>query len=242
MRRASFLFWLDLVLLLTFALLQEPETTGLWGHEWISIGLAVLLFFHLLVNWRWIVGALRRYAANSRRHRINTWLNGGLYVAMVFTIFSGILVSRFVLPSLGLVSSEVKMWKQLHSLVADGTLAIVGLHVAINWEWIANVIRRWRRGAAHPEPHGGRTLAQRLGLEGLGRTTLRLGKLAAATALVSLLCYLPVAALARARDPGGPETRWQHPDFGDIPGEVTGQLLVIAGAAVVGRYAFKIRL
>src|SRR6185437_1991289 len=50
---ASFLFWLDLVLLLTFALHQEPETTGLWGHEWISIGLAALLFLHLLVNWRW---------------------------------------------------------------------------------------------------------------------------------------------------------------------------------------------
>ncbi|HYK11534.1 MAG TPA: DUF4405 domain-containing protein [Gemmatimonadales bacterium] len=242
MRRASFLFWLDLVLLLTFALLQEPETTGLWGHEWISIGLAVLLFVHLLVNWRWIVGALTRYATNSRRHRINTWLNGLLYVTMIFTIFSGILVSRFVLPSLGMVSSEVKMWKQLHSLVADGTLAILGLHVAINWDWIANVIRRWRRGAAHPDPHGGRSLAQRLGLEGFGRTSGRLGKLVGTTAVVCGLSYLPVAALARDRDPQGPETRWQHPDFGDIPGEITVQLLVIAGAAVVGRYAFKIRL
>ncbi|HKV70300.1 MAG TPA: DUF4405 domain-containing protein [Gemmatimonadales bacterium] len=242
MRRASFLFWLDLVLLLTFALLQEPETTGLWGHEWISIGLAVLLFFHLLVNWRWIVGALRRYAANSRRHRVNTWLNGLLYLTMVFTIFSGILVSRFVLPSLGLESSEVKMWRQLHSLVADGTLAVLGLHVAINWDWIANVIRRWRRGAAHPETHGGRSLLQRLGLEGVGRTTVRLGKLVLATALVSVLCYLPVAALARAQDPRGPETRWQHPDVGDIPGEVLGQILVVAGAAVVGRYVFKVRL
>lgn len=242
MRRASFLFWLDLVLLLTFALLQEPETTGLWGHEWISIGLAALLFLHLLVNWRWIVGALRRYATNSRRHRINTWLNGLLYATMVFTIFSGVIVSRFVLPSLGMVSSEVKMWKQLHSLVADGTLAILGLHVSINWDWIVNVFRRWRRGATHPEKHGGRSLAQRLGLEGVRRTTVRAGKLAGATAVICALSYLPVAALARERDPAGPETRWAHPDFGDIPGEVTAQLLVVAGAAVVGRYVFKIRL
>ena len=242
MRRASFLFWLDLVLLLTFAILEEPETTGLWGHEWMSIGLAVLLFFHLLVNWRWIAGALRRYATNSRRHRVNTWLNAALYVAMVFTILSGIIVSRFVLPALGLVSSEVKMWKQLHSVVADGTLAILGLHVAINWDWIANVIRRWRRGAGHPETVGGRSLWQRLGLEGVGSTTVRTAKLIAATAVVCGLAYLPVAALARAQDPRGPETRWVNPDFGDIPGEVTAQLLVIAGAAVVGRYVFKIRL
>jgi hypothetical protein len=242
MRRASFLFWLDLVLLLTFALLQEPETTGLWGHEWISLGLAALLIVHLLVNWRWIAGALRRYRDNSRRHQINAWLNGVLYVAMVFTIFSGLLVSRFVLPSLGWASSDIKIWRQLHALVADGTLAILGLHVAINWDWIANVIRRWRRGAAHPEPAGGRSLAQRLGLDGVGRTSVRVGKLVGATAVVCGLSYLPVAAMARERDPRGPETRWEEPDFGDIPGELTGQLLLVAGAAVVGRYLFKIKL
>jgi len=55
-------------------------------------------------------------------------------------------------------------------------------------------------------------------------------------------CRLSVAALARERDPAGPETRWVHPDLGDIPGEVTVQLLVVAGAAAVGRYVFKIRL
>src|SRR5215472_6005027 len=170
MRRARFLFWLDLVLLLVFALLQEPETTGLWGHEWISLGLAALLLLHLLVNWRWIVGALKRYGVSAQRTRFNAWLNGLLYVTMVFTIFSGLVVSQFVLPTLGLTASDLKIWRQLHAFVAGLTLVVVGLHVALNWTWIANVIRRWRHRHEHPEHSGGRTLAERLGLEGVGST------------------------------------------------------------------------
>ncbi len=99
MRRARFLLWLDVTLLLIFAFLEEPVTTGLWGHEWISIGFAGLLFLHLLVNWRWIAAALGRYRLAARRARVNTWLNGALYVTMVFTIFSGLVVSRYVLPT-----------------------------------------------------------------------------------------------------------------------------------------------
>ena len=241
MRRASFLFWLDLVLLLTFALLQEPETTGLWGHEWISIGLSALLIVHLLVNWRWIVGALRRYATSSRRHQVNAWLNGLLYSSRWSSRSSPDYSSsaRFVLPSLGLGPSEIKIWRQLHSFVAGVTLAVLGLHVAINWDWIANVIRRWRRGAAHPEPAGGRFLAQRRwASEGVGRTLVRVGKLVGATAVICGLSYLPVAALAQSAGSQVPETRWAHPDFGDIPAEMLGQVLVVAGAAVVGSYVF----
>jgi len=242
MRRARFLFWLDLVLLLTFALLQEPETTGLWGHEWISIGLSGLLFLHLLVNWRWIAGALSRYRTARRRARVNAWLNGLLYVTMVFTIFSGLVVSRFVLPTLGLEPSALKAWGQLHAFVAGVTLVVLGLHVAINWDWIVNVVRRWRTRHAHPELAGRRTLAARLDLDSVPGTLSRFARLVAATALVCALSYLPVAALARARDANAANVRWQSPDFGDIPGEVTVQLVVVAGAAAVGRYVLKIKL
>lgn len=241
MRRARFLFWLDLILLLTFALLQEPETTGLWGHEWISIGLAGLLFLHLLVNWRWIVGALKRYATHSRRARFNAWLNGLLYVTMVLTIFSGLVVSQFVLPELGLSASDLKIWRQLHAFIAGVTLVIAGLHVALNWSWIANVVRRWRGRLAHPEPVGHRSLLDRLGLESVPSTLGRFARLLGATALVCALSYLPVAAFARKHDPSVAD-RWVNPDWGDIPGEVTVQLLVVAGAAVVGRYVLKIKM
>src|ERR1041384_2779471 len=43
MRRARFLFWLDVALLLLLAPLEEPVTTGLAGAEWGSMPLAVLV-------------------------------------------------------------------------------------------------------------------------------------------------------------------------------------------------------
>src|ERR1051326_8407470 len=166
MRRARFLFWLDVALLLLLAPLEEPVTTGLAGHEWVSIAFAVLLALHLLVNWRWITAALGRYRTAPRRAQFNAWLNGTLYVLMVLTIFSGLLVSRFVVPALGLGASTLQLWHPLHTVIASVTLGVVGLHLALNWDWIVGALRQWRsrrRLASH------RTLLERLGLDSMGR-------------------------------------------------------------------------
>ncbi len=239
MRRARFLFWLDITLLLILAFLEEPVTTGLWGHEWISIGFAGLLFLHLLVNWRWISAAVGRYRIASSRMRINTWLNGVLFVAMVFTIFSGLAVSRFVLPTLGMTSSALRAWVRLHTVVASVTLVIVGLHVALNWDWIVSAVRHWRSRhgmASH------RTLLDRLDLDRAGRVVGRFAWLVLVTALVSAVSFGLVAAVARARVAQGEENHWMTPDLEEVPGEVSMQLPIIGISALVSRKVPKIRL
>src|ERR1044072_3197527 len=159
MRRARFLFWLDVALLLLLAPLEEPVTTGLAGHEWVSIAFAALLALHLLVNWRWITAALGRYRTASPRAHFNAWLNRTLYVVMVLTIFSGLMVSRFVVPVLGLSASTLQLWHPVHTLIASVTLAVVGLHLALNWDWIVGALRQWRGGrrrrAGRPPPPPG---------------------------------------------------------------------------------------
>jgi len=239
MRRARFLLWLDITLLLIFALLEEPVTTGLFGHEWISIGFAALLLLHLLVNWRWIAAALGRYRLAAQRARVNTWLNGALYVTMVFTIFSGLVVSQFVLPTLGMVPSTLQAWSQLHTIVASVTLVIVGLHVALNWDWILSAVRRWR---SRRRSTSTRSSLERLDLEGAGRVLGRFARLMAATAAVCAVSFVLVAAVARTRVDQDPPNRWKRPDFEEIPGEVSVQLLIVAVSALVGRKLFKIRL
>jgi uncharacterized protein DUF4405 len=239
MRRARFLLWLDITLLLILAVLQEPVTTGLAGHEWISIGFAGLLILHLLVNWRWIAAAVGHYRTAARRARVNAWLNGALYVMMVFTVFSGLVVSRFVLPAVGVASSDLRAWVQLHSLVAGATLVIVGLHVALNWDWIVSAARHWRARARRTP---GRSLLERLDLDGLGRVLARFTQLLVATAMVCGISFVLVAAVARARTARPGEERWRAPDFEEMPGEVSVQLLVVGVSAVVGRKVLRIRL
>ncbi len=156
MSRARFLFWLDVLLLLAVALLQEPRRTSLAGHEWLGVGFAVVLALHLLVNWRWIVMTLARVrAGESRRARVNASLNATLFVLMAVTVFSGLVVSEIVLPLTGLVPSGLSAWRQIHGFVSGLVLVVVGLHVALNWDWIAGVVRtgalwRPRRGATVP--------------------------------------------------------------------------------------------
>jgi hypothetical protein len=59
---------------------------------------------------------------------------------------------------------------------------------------------------------------------------------------VSGVSFVLVAAVARARVDQDPPDRWKSPDFEEIPGEVSVQLLIVAVSALVGRKVFKIRL
>ena len=141
--RTKFLFWLDLCLLVVVALLQTPRATSLAGHEWLGMAFAALVTVHLLVNWRWIVDTLRRIVTpGSRRTRTNALLNGTLFIFMALTVFSGLAISEVVLPLAGLEPSILRAWRQLHSLFATLSLVIVGLHLALNWNWVTAVVRK----------------------------------------------------------------------------------------------------
>ena len=143
MRRSRYLFSLDVILLLAVAVLQEPRRTSISGHEWLGIAFAALLALHILLNWRWIVATLGRIRSTEpRRSRINASLNGALFVVMVITVLSGIAISEVLLPLVGLARSDHFAWMKIHSFFAGTALAIVGLHVALNWDWIAGMLRK----------------------------------------------------------------------------------------------------
>ena len=81
-----------------------------------------------------------------------------------------------------------------------------------------------------------------LDMEGAGRVLGRFAQLTAATVVVCVVSVALVAGVARARSDEDPPDRWRTPDFEEIPGEVSVQLLIVAISALVGRKVFKIRL
>jgi hypothetical protein len=143
MIRTRFMFWLDSTLLISVVVLQSPRMSSLAVHEWLAIAFSVLLGLHLLVNWQWIVKTIRRItASDSWRARVNAALNGLLFVMMALAIFSGLAISEIVMPLAGVPTSMLSAWRQLHSLMATLTMVVVGLHVGLNWDWIAGVARK----------------------------------------------------------------------------------------------------
>ena len=242
MRRARFLFWLDVALLALFALLEEPRPTGLPAHEWLGALLGALLLLHLLLNWRWITNALTRLRENTRRARVNATLNALLFVMMVFTIFSGLMVSEHVLPPLGVLPSTLRVWHMMHSFIGDLMLGVVGLHLAMNWDWITNVTRKLWAHRFRLEPHGTRTLVQRLGLDDGRAVAARTVRLIGAAVLVSGASVMLIEGAARARQPRRVGERWASPELRGLPGAVAAQLLFIAGFALVGRRVLRLKL
>ena len=135
-------FWFDAVLLLGFTLAYSYGFTGIAIHEWLGIGLGAALLVHLTLHWDWVIRTTRKLLSPRGHDRVIWLVNLALLVAMTFCVASGVLISRVALPSLGLYPLTGPFWTQLHFRTADVTLALVPVHAALRWRWIAGVGRR----------------------------------------------------------------------------------------------------
>ncbi len=265
-RRVRLLFWLDSGLLLTVAVLQTPRATGITAHEWLGLGIGAVAMAHLLVNWGWIVAALRGVGGRrAGRTRVSVFINSTLFVLFVLSVFSGLVISEVVLPLAGLRQSLLAAWRQLHSVVATLTIFVVGLHLALNWDWIAGVlrsrslIRSVNHEAELPElgiveanrqiaaDEEGRTTGlgralRVLGLRDLPTAGRSLAALVLAFAALSAVCFVVIEAMAHKTIPGAHERMWATPSLLSLPQEVGMQILLMAIVAVVGKKIFRLRL
>ncbi|BAJ62830.1 DUF4405 domain-containing protein [Anaerolinea thermophila] len=137
-------FLLDAGIFLAFLLALEPELTGLEIHEWLSVALAGTLILHLFLHWDWVVGVLKTFFCKLIHiSRLKFVVDALLLVAMIAVMVSGLMISRVVLPVLGLTVPENQDWRMLHTLSADLVLWLTALHFALNWKWVVSMIKRY---------------------------------------------------------------------------------------------------
>ena len=136
-------FWLDLALLVAFVLDYSFQFTGLSVHEWIGLGFGLALLAHLTLHWDWVLRTTRRVVGRlPGRERLRWAVDLGLLLVMTLCVASGALISRSAVPALGYRPAGGSFWTGLHTTTADVTVALVGVHVALNWKWIVTVGRR----------------------------------------------------------------------------------------------------
>ncbi len=89
----------------------------------------------------------------SVRTRINYLLNLSLFAAATAVIYSGILISQTAIPTLTGSKTVPGMnwrWDSVHNQFSAVVLMLVGLHLAINWDWVLaagqNIFRRFLEG------------------------------------------------------------------------------------------------
>jgi hypothetical protein len=136
--------FLDTGIFLAFLTAMEPRFSGVPIHEWLSLALAATVVVHLLLHWKWIVGVGARFFQKLwHTSRLKFVIDVLLFVDFIGIMLSGILISRAVLPALGIQLAQTNMqWRSLHTLTANAGILLVGLHFALSWAWIVSTVKR----------------------------------------------------------------------------------------------------
>ena len=144
--RAKFDLVFDTLLLLCFAFVYADDFTGLGLHEWIGISFGAALLVHLSLHWDWVVRTTRRMFTTSGRRRFMWLMNFMLATDLVLCIGSGIVISG--LRVFGVTFSGDEFWSSLHGTTAAVAIALIGIHIGLDWRWITNALRRMTTRAA----------------------------------------------------------------------------------------------
>lgn len=135
---------LDVITGISTLVLLSPPLTGIAVHEWLGLALIIPLLLHLLINWGCISITTRRFFGKlPGQARINYILYWVLFILMTAEGFTGIMISRTVLPTFGLSESHIYIYKYLHILLADSLLVVFGLHLAMNWRRAITMIKNF---------------------------------------------------------------------------------------------------
>jgi hypothetical protein len=134
---------LDATILVAYLFANNPSSTGIAIHEWLSIALALVICVHAALSLDWIVATAKRLFAKARAaSKLNLVVDSVLFVSFIVVMLSGLLISRVVLGFFGIHAVAGGVWRVLHTLSADVALWTLALHFALHWSWIVDTTNR----------------------------------------------------------------------------------------------------
>jgi Domain of unknown function (DUF4405) len=138
-------FWLDLAIFVGFVVAYSFGFTGPAIHEWWGLAIGAVLLVHLTLQWDWVMRTTVRMFNPRGRDKLIWLVNLALLASMTVCVLSGVLISSFALPEMGISISSNGAWSGLHHLTAELTLILVPIHAALRWRWIVSVARHLAR-------------------------------------------------------------------------------------------------
>jgi hypothetical protein len=132
---------LDLAVFAAAIAAFNPALTGLAVHEWLSVAVIVPALFHLIINWEQTLHMVDRFLDKlTMASRLNLLVDVVLFVSAIAVTLSGLAISQVVSAALGVTIVPSVLWVALHSVSADVTIALLAMHFALHWRWVANTV------------------------------------------------------------------------------------------------------
>ncbi len=127
------LLLVDAVLLGGFWVVNQVRLTGIAFHEWFGIALGLILILHLVMHWRWVVNNVKKFFKRSCLvQHLKLVLDIFGFAAFFTIIISGVLISRSVLPTMGLTGLHSRSLKMIHVTATNLTIAMIAAHLLLN--------------------------------------------------------------------------------------------------------------
>jgi cytochrome b561 len=191
--RVAFLVCLDTAMLLLVCVLEPIKLTGLEWHQYLGFALCPLVLLHVVMQWQWFVTQFQGMGRRGGyRVRLSALLNLILFVLMAAVLFSGVFASRQSTVLIGESAGRVRLWHDVHGWLNLVLVVFVGLHLALNWDWILAALRRKRPRRPGCDTVitgcGGPTLVK---YPGRGSVVLLIALLAAGTTYFAIKLTLP---------------------------------------------------
>ena len=132
----------DAAMSVSMLLLMAYGLVGEAAHEWVGMGMFALFVAHHVLNRRWINAVPRgRY---TPLRIVQTALAGLIFLCMVGSMISGIVLSRHVfafLPKHG----GYELAQQVHILCAYWGFVLMSLHLGLHLAPFANKLKKHRQ-------------------------------------------------------------------------------------------------
>ena len=129
----------DAAMTVALLLLMAYGLVGEAAHEWLGMGMFILFLTHHVLNRKWLLAIGKGKYTPVRM--IQTLLAGVIFLCMLGSMVSGILLSRYVFSFLPKHGGE-ELAGQVHILCAYWGFVCMSLHLGLHWSMMLAMARK----------------------------------------------------------------------------------------------------
>jgi hypothetical protein len=197
----------------------------------------------VVLQWRWFITQFQRVLTTGAwRVRTNASLNLVLLIVMAAVLVSGGLVSNQSIATFGDRFGRLRVWSEVHGWLNFGLVVLVGLHLALNWDWMLAALRRWRTAPRVESSTSAQLAPQFMRWFGRATVVLAIAFIAAGGIYFAMagMTHRPPEQKSGVSREFKPQGRGQSLSDGMCELSVTAATVAIVAA--VGRWVLRLRL